>query len=155
MCGRERFCWTTTFQMLCVLRDVLFVQVKVDNEESDESYESSWSYMQDIQVNSLVGHDRRTFHKELKETTVATKITCIQKDFSLHSYSILILSQRQTESQAPHSEEQSGVGPVPKFGPSVSAPGRRILEGLNLASVHIQLRCLPTTFADVRHALSR
>ncbi|XP_019739092.1 complement component C7 isoform X2 [Hippocampus comes] len=43
-------------------------EVKVDNEESDESYESSWSYMQDIQVNSLTGHDRRTFHKELTET---------------------------------------------------------------------------------------
>ncbi|XP_037122261.1 complement component 7b isoform X2 [Syngnathus acus] len=43
-------------------------EVKVDNEESDESYESSWSYMQDIQVNSLVGHDRRSFHKELTET---------------------------------------------------------------------------------------
>ncbi|XP_061655557.1 complement component 7b [Phyllopteryx taeniolatus] len=43
-------------------------EVKVDNEESDESYESSWSYMQHIQANALVGHDRRTFHKELTET---------------------------------------------------------------------------------------
>uniref|UniRef100_A0A8C4IIW3 Complement component C7 n=1 Tax=Dicentrarchus labrax TaxID=13489 RepID=A0A8C4IIW3_DICLA len=40
-------------------------EVKVDNDESDESYESSWSYMQHIQSNALVGHDRRTFHKEL------------------------------------------------------------------------------------------
>ncbi|XP_042250342.1 complement component 7b [Thunnus maccoyii] len=43
-------------------------EVKVDNDESDESYDSSWSYMQHIQANALVGHDRRTFHKELSET---------------------------------------------------------------------------------------
>lgn len=42
-------------------------EVKVDNEESDESYESSWSYMQHIQSNALWGHDRRTFHKELTD----------------------------------------------------------------------------------------
>ncbi|XP_070844814.1 complement component 7b [Chaetodon trifascialis] len=42
-------------------------EVKVDNEESDESFESSWSYMQHIQSNALVGHDRRTFHKELTD----------------------------------------------------------------------------------------
>nr|XP_046230768.1 complement component 7b [Scatophagus argus] len=42
-------------------------EVKVDNEESDESYESSWSYTQHIQSNALVGHDRRTFHKELTD----------------------------------------------------------------------------------------
>uniref|UniRef100_UPI0037E7F92C complement component 7b n=1 Tax=Semicossyphus pulcher TaxID=241346 RepID=UPI0037E7F92C len=42
-------------------------EVTVDNEESDESYESSWSYMQHIQVNALFGHDRRTFHKELTD----------------------------------------------------------------------------------------
>ncbi|XP_044030058.1 complement component 7b isoform X2 [Siniperca chuatsi] len=42
-------------------------EVKVDNDESDESYESSWSYMQHIQSNALVGHDRRTFHKELTD----------------------------------------------------------------------------------------
>ncbi|XP_076613355.1 complement component C7-like [Chaetodon auriga] len=42
-------------------------EVKVDNEESDESFESSWSYMQHIQANALVGHDRRTFHKELTD----------------------------------------------------------------------------------------
>nr|XP_020479067.1 complement component C7-like [Monopterus albus] len=41
--------------------------VKVDDDLSDESYESSWSYMQHIQSNSLVGHDRRTFHKELTD----------------------------------------------------------------------------------------
>uniref|UniRef100_A0A3Q3KJ54 Complement component C7 n=1 Tax=Mastacembelus armatus TaxID=205130 RepID=A0A3Q3KJ54_9TELE len=40
-------------------------EVKVDNDESDESYESSWSYMQHIQSNALLGHDRRTFHKEI------------------------------------------------------------------------------------------
>ncbi|KAK2818866.1 hypothetical protein Q5P01_024427 [Channa striata] len=42
-------------------------EVKVDNEESDESYESTWSYVQHIQSNALVGHDRRTFHKELTD----------------------------------------------------------------------------------------
>ncbi|XP_012732974.2 complement component 7b [Fundulus heteroclitus] len=38
--------------------------VHVNNEESDESYESSWSYAQHIQSNALIGHDRRSFHKE-------------------------------------------------------------------------------------------
>ncbi|XP_034565495.1 complement component C7 [Notolabrus celidotus] len=42
-------------------------EVTVNNEESDESYESSWSYMQHIQSNALIGHDRRTFHKELSD----------------------------------------------------------------------------------------
>nr|AXB74599.1 complement component 7 [Planiliza haematocheilus] len=42
-------------------------EVKVDNEDSDESYESSWSYVQHIQSNALLGHDRRTFHKELTD----------------------------------------------------------------------------------------
>lgn len=46
--------------------------MKVDNEESDESYESSWSYMQHIQANALVGHDRRSFHKELTDNKVMT-----------------------------------------------------------------------------------
>ncbi|XP_041826210.1 complement component 7b [Melanotaenia boesemani] len=41
-------------------------EVQVDNEESDESYDSSWSYMQHIQSNALVGHDRRTFHEEIQ-----------------------------------------------------------------------------------------
>ncbi|XP_061589475.1 complement component 7b [Cololabis saira] len=43
-------------------------EVQVDNEESDESYESSWSYTQHIQANALIGHDRRTFHKELTDS---------------------------------------------------------------------------------------
>ncbi|XP_036972742.1 complement component 7b [Acanthopagrus latus] len=42
-------------------------EVTVDNEESDESYESSWSYMKHIQSDALVGHDRRTFHRELTD----------------------------------------------------------------------------------------
>lgn len=46
------------------------LQVTVDNEDSDESYDSTWSYMQHIQSNALVGHDRRTFHKELTDTRV-------------------------------------------------------------------------------------
>ncbi|XP_077398784.1 complement component C7-like [Vanacampus margaritifer] len=45
-------------------------EVKVDNEESDEFYESAWSYMQHIQVNALRRHDRRTFDKELTETKI-------------------------------------------------------------------------------------
>lgn len=49
----------------------LFVlQVTVDNEESDESYDSSWAYTQHIQANALIGHDRRTFHKEVTDTKV-------------------------------------------------------------------------------------
>ncbi|XP_062290872.1 complement component 7b isoform X1 [Scomber scombrus] len=43
-------------------------EVTVNNDESDESYESSWSYIQHIQANALVGHDRRTFHKEITES---------------------------------------------------------------------------------------
>uniref|UniRef100_A0A1A8BY15 Complement component C7 n=1 Tax=Nothobranchius kadleci TaxID=1051664 RepID=A0A1A8BY15_NOTKA len=42
-------------------------EVQADNEESDESYESSWSYIQHIQSNALIGHDRRSFHKELTD----------------------------------------------------------------------------------------
>ncbi|XP_029920788.1 complement component C7 [Myripristis murdjan] len=42
-------------------------EVTVNNEEADESYESSWSYMQHITSNALFGHDRRTFHKELTD----------------------------------------------------------------------------------------
>ncbi|KAM9322903.1 complement component C7-like [Pholidichthys leucotaenia] len=45
-------------------------EVKVDNEDSDESFESSWSYMQHIQSNALVGHDRRSFSKEVAENKV-------------------------------------------------------------------------------------
>lgn len=49
----------------------LFVlQVTVNNEESDESYENSWSYVQHIQSNALFEHDRRTFHREVTETKV-------------------------------------------------------------------------------------
>nr|XP_043868342.1 complement component 7b isoform X1 [Solea senegalensis] len=42
-------------------------EVNVNNEESDESYESSWSYVQHIQSDALFGHDRRTFHKEVTD----------------------------------------------------------------------------------------
>ncbi|KAE8284817.1 Complement component C7 Precursor [Larimichthys crocea] len=42
-------------------------EVTVNNEESDESYDDSWSYVQHIQSNALVGHDRRTFHKDFTE----------------------------------------------------------------------------------------
>ncbi|XP_068191492.1 complement component 7b [Antennarius striatus] len=40
-------------------------EVTVNNDENDESYESAWSYMQHIQSNALVGHDRRKFQKDL------------------------------------------------------------------------------------------
>lgn len=53
------------------MSDVFHVQVQVDNEESDESYLSSWSYMQDVQSNALIGHDRRSFHKELSDSKVS------------------------------------------------------------------------------------
>ncbi|XP_035040005.2 complement component C7 [Hippoglossus stenolepis] len=42
-------------------------EVIVDNEDSDESYNSFWSYTQHIQANALSAHDRRTFHKEQTE----------------------------------------------------------------------------------------
>uniref|UniRef100_A0A8C7FI46 Complement component C7 n=1 Tax=Oncorhynchus kisutch TaxID=8019 RepID=A0A8C7FI46_ONCKI len=42
-------------------------QVVVENDFSDEAYESSWSYMKHIQDNALWGHDRRTFHTELNK----------------------------------------------------------------------------------------
>lgn len=48
----------------------LSLQVTVNNEESDESFESSWSYLQNIQSNALYGHDRRTFRKEVTESKV-------------------------------------------------------------------------------------
>lgn len=59
-----RKCWTLMFVL----------QVTVDNDESDESYESSWSYMQHIQSNAFLVHDRRTFHKEVTNNKV-----CIHK----------------------------------------------------------------------------
>lgn len=49
----------------------LFVlQVTVNNEESDESFESSWSYIQNIQSSALWGHDRRKFVKAVSESRV-------------------------------------------------------------------------------------
>lgn len=63
--------------------NVVALQVKVDNEESDESYDSSWSYMQHMQSNALVGHDRRTFHKELTEFQVTIRPPAPRFTFSL------------------------------------------------------------------------
>lgn len=60
------------------------LQVKVNNDESDESYDSSWSYMQHITSNALVGHDRRTFHKELTDNKVTTRPDLLHKSFTLH-----------------------------------------------------------------------
>lgn len=42
----------------------------VENDFTDEAYESSWSYMKHIQDNALWGHDRRTFHTELNKDKV-------------------------------------------------------------------------------------
>ncbi|KAK7895738.1 hypothetical protein WMY93_021063 [Mugilogobius chulae] len=43
------------------------LQVTVDNEESDESYESSWSYMKHVQTKALFTNYKQTFHHELSE----------------------------------------------------------------------------------------
>ncbi|TNN23724.1 Complement component C7 [Liparis tanakae] len=48
-------------------------EVEVENEESDESYDSFWSYEQHIQSDALVGNDRRAFHKELRDNKVTPK----------------------------------------------------------------------------------
>lgn len=50
----------------------LMLQVTVNNEESDESFESSWSYMQSIESSALWGHDRRKFYKTVTESQVRT-----------------------------------------------------------------------------------
>ncbi|XP_010876208.2 complement component C7 [Esox lucius] len=42
-------------------------QVEVQNDFTDEAYDSTWSYMKHIQDNALWGHDRRTFHTELNK----------------------------------------------------------------------------------------
>ncbi|KAM9820230.1 complement component C7-like [Neosynchiropus ocellatus] len=41
--------------------------VNVENEDIDESYNSSWSYMQHVTSNAKYGHDRRTFHQKLTD----------------------------------------------------------------------------------------
>uniref|UniRef100_UPI003AB0E57B complement component 7b n=1 Tax=Centroberyx gerrardi TaxID=166262 RepID=UPI003AB0E57B len=66
-------------------------EVKVDNDESDESYDSSWSYMQHITANALFGHDRRTFHKELTDNK---------------AYKLLILKNRVELAQFQNSAPQ-------------------------------------------------
>uniref|UniRef100_A0A8C6TJP8 Complement component C7 n=1 Tax=Neogobius melanostomus TaxID=47308 RepID=A0A8C6TJP8_9GOBI len=43
------------------------LQVTVNNEESDESFESSWSYMQHVQTKALFTNYKHTFHQELSE----------------------------------------------------------------------------------------
>lgn len=67
-------CWWS-FLLLTNQTSASFVlQVTVNNEESDESFDSSWSYMQHIQSSALWGHDRRKFHKEVTESKVMTHI---------------------------------------------------------------------------------
>ncbi|KAI3361942.1 hypothetical protein L3Q82_012291, partial [Scortum barcoo] len=60
-------------------------EVNVNNEESDESYESSWSYTQHIQSNAFVGHDRRTFHKEITENK-ASKLLILKNKVELAQF---------------------------------------------------------------------
>lgn len=62
------------------------MQVTVNNEESDESFESSWSYMQNIQSSALWKHDRRKFQKEVAESKVMTRIHLflLSQPFNLH-----------------------------------------------------------------------
>lgn len=43
------------------------LQVTVNNDESDESFESSWSYMRHVQTKALFTNYKRTFHQELSE----------------------------------------------------------------------------------------
>ncbi|KAG7272430.1 hypothetical protein CRUP_013184, partial [Coryphaenoides rupestris] len=42
--------------------------LRVNNEESDESYDSSWSYMLHVKDDAMFGHNRRTFHQELSDS---------------------------------------------------------------------------------------
>lgn len=62
------------------------MQVTVNNEESDESFESSWSYMQHIQSSALWKYDRRKFQKEVTESKVNTRIHLflLSQPFNLH-----------------------------------------------------------------------
>lgn len=46
-------------------------QVTVNNEESDETYESTWEYMQHIQSDALWGRDRRSFRQQLTDNKVS------------------------------------------------------------------------------------
>lgn len=66
-------------------------KVTVNNEESDESFESSWSYMQHVQTNSLLVNYKRTFHKELSQSK---------------AFRVIILKNRvvlvQFQTSAPH-----------------------------------------------------
>lgn len=85
---RERKCKIPLYRSFGTAGNNFVLQVTVDNEDSDESYDSSWSYMQHIQSNALLGHDRRTFHKELTETRVMRPYRhhaspCLLVDFRL------------------------------------------------------------------------
>uniref|UniRef100_A0A8D0AH51 Complement component C7 n=1 Tax=Sander lucioperca TaxID=283035 RepID=A0A8D0AH51_SANLU len=88
-------------------------EVKVDNEESDESYESSWSYMQHIQSNALVGHDRRSFHKELTENKayrliiLKNKVELAQFQNSAPQYLTLAEGFWKALSSLPHTYDYS------------------------------------------------
>lgn len=68
-------------QLNVALLPLFVLQVTVDNEESDESYESTWSYMRHIQSDALVGHDRRTFHRELTDNKVVMSPDLPYKSF--------------------------------------------------------------------------
>uniref|UniRef100_A0A672JP46 Complement component C7 n=1 Tax=Salarias fasciatus TaxID=181472 RepID=A0A672JP46_SALFA len=58
--GQCRKVFSGDHKVMFRLTFVLFMQVKVDNDESDESYESAWSYMQHIQSNKSPRHSLST-----------------------------------------------------------------------------------------------
>ncbi len=47
-------------------------QVSVENDFTDEYYDSSWSYMRHEEERKQIrgGHDHKTFHNELKQDKV-------------------------------------------------------------------------------------
>ncbi|XP_060917376.1 complement component 7b [Labrus mixtus] len=88
-------------------------EVTVENEESDESYESSWSYMQHITANALFGHDRRTFHKQLTDNKahrlliLKNKVELAQFQNSAPEYLTLAEGFWKAVSSLPHTYDYS------------------------------------------------
>lgn len=79
-------CWWSSLLLTNQTSASFVLQVTVNNEESDESFDSSWSYMQHIQSSALWGHDRRKFHKEVTESKVMTHIHLV---FDLLPFNLL------------------------------------------------------------------
>lgn len=141
-------------------------QVTVNNDLSDESFESAWSYMQHKQSNALFVHDRVTFHKEVSQSQVTS---CLQPaQLSGHvgrlflydaakvngfisSRVVLRLLPPGTSIYCP--EEHSEAGSVPEQRTSVLDSDRRLLEGPVITSAHLRLLSLPPVDSDLRYAL--